>query len=253
MPVFLEDRTVVVTGAGSGFGRACALRFLADGARVIGADIDIDGLERIAAEGVSTITADCARDGDMRAMVQKALDETGRIDVLFSNAGYSINRRVDQFGDGEFERMIAVHVFGALYAMRAAIPYMRTSRFGRIVATLSRGAEIATAGNSAYSAAKASLWALLRCAAEEVHGDGVLVNGLIPGPTNTLIWRRPRPELQPPDAVYPTVRMLATLDDDGPHGKMFFWEREYPLFLGTIPAGATLDYWDQREGRRTPQ
>ena len=54
------------------------------------------------------------------------------------------------------------------------------------------------------------------------------------------------PHLQPPEDVYPTVNMMATFPDDGPTGKVYFWEREYPLFLSTIPKGATLDYWIER-------
>ena len=58
----------------------------------------------------------------------------------------------------------------------------------------------------------------------------ILVNMLIPGPTNTPIWGRDLPQLQPPEATYPTARMLATLADDGPTGKVFWDEAEYPMF-----------------------
>jgi 3-hydroxybutyrate dehydrogenase len=235
MTVSLRGRTIVITGAASGIGRAAALGFLADGATVVGADIDVGGLKSLEQHGATVVEADCAMDLDMRRMIAKAINATGRVDVLFSNAGYGLPRRVEDLGDGEFEKLISVHLFGAMYALRAAIPHMRDRKFGRVITTLSRGAEGATPGNSAYATAKAALWALMRCAAEELHDDNILVNGLIPGMTNTRIWGRPRPELQDPEKVYPAVRQLATLPDDGPHGKVFFNGREYPLFLRTIP------------------
>jgi NAD(P)-dependent dehydrogenase (short-subunit alcohol dehydrogenase family) len=191
-----------------------------------------------------TMVADVSDDAAMRAMVSKAVDETGRIDVLFNNAGAGNLTRVEDFAEGEFERMMAVHVFGAVYAMRAAVPHMRRQKYGRVISTISRGAEV-TRG-VAYAAAKSALWAVGRCLAAEVADDNILVNSMIPGPTNTRIWGRDMPTMQPPEAVYPTARMLATFPDGGPSGKVFFWEKEYPLFLNTIPEGATLDYWQER-------
>ncbi len=236
----IEGRTVVIT---------CAEGVLADGATVLGVDKRADRLEALASKGALTLAADVADKSAMAALVEKAVSDTDRIDVLFNNAGMGSPKRVEDLGDGEFEHFMTVHVYGALYAMRAAVPHMRRQNYGRIVSTISRGAE-ATRG-AAYNAAKAALWSLSRCLAEEVADDNILVNSLIPGPTNTAIFGRDMPHLQPPEKVYPTVRMMATFDEDGPRGKVFFWEKEYPMFLGTIPKRATLDYWKayaKREG-----
>jgi NAD(P)-dependent dehydrogenase (short-subunit alcohol dehydrogenase family) len=240
----LEGKTVIITGAGSGIGLACALGFLADGARVLGVDNQGERLEALASKGALTMTVDVAEDASIRGMVNKAIEETGRIDVLFNNAGMGSMTRIEDLKEGEFERMMAVHVFGAVYAMRATVPHMRRQKYGRIISTISRGAE-ATWG-SAYAAAKAALWAVTRCLAQEVADDNILVNSLIPGPTNTRIFGRDMPHLQPPEAVYPTVRMMATFPNSGPSGKVFFWEREYPMFLKTISEGADLAYWEER-------
>lgn len=241
----------MITGAASGIGLACAEGFLAEGAKVLGVDIDGEKLKALAAKGAMTMTLDVADDAAIRAMVKKAVDETGRIDVLFNNAGMGSNVRVEDFPDGYFERYMAVHVFGAVYAMRAAIPYMRRQKYGRIISTISRAAE-STKEGAAYSAAKAALWSVSRCLAEEVADDNILVNALIPGPTNTAIFKRPMPHLQPPEAVYPTVRMMATFPDGSPTGKVFFWEKEYPMFLVTIPKNASLDYWNERLAKMVP-
>jgi NAD(P)-dependent dehydrogenase (short-subunit alcohol dehydrogenase family) len=240
----LEGKTVIITGAGSGIGLACAEGFLADGARVLGVDNQSERLQALAAKGALTMTADVAEDASIRAMINKAVAETGRVDVLFNNAGMGSRTRIEDFKDGEFERMMAVHVFGAVYAMRAAIPHMRRQKYGRIISTISRGAE-ATWG-AAYAAAKAALWAVTRCLAQETADENILVNALIPGPTNTRIFGRDMPHLQPPEDVYPTVRMMAAFPEGGPSGKVFFWEREYPLFLKTIPEGSSLEYWEER-------
>jgi len=245
----LKGMTAVITGAGSGIGLACAEGFMADGVKVLGVDNKPQRLEALAAKGAMTMGADVADEAAIRDMVQMAIDETGRIDILFNNAGMGSPKRIEDLADGEFERFMAVHVFAAVYAMKAAVPHMRKQKFGRIISTTSRGAE-ALRGAS-YNAAKAALWSVSRCLAFEVKEDNILVNALIPGPTNTAIFGRDMPHLQPPEKVYPTVKMMATFDEEGPTGKVFFWEKEYPMFLSTIPKGATLDYWREyaeREG-----
>ena len=85
-------------------------------------------------------------------------------------------------------------------------------------------------GTSAYSAAKSAIWSTSRIAAREVSDSDILINMLIPGPTNTRIWGKDRPDLQSPEATYSTAKMLATLPTGGPTGKVFWNEKEYPLF-----------------------
>lgn len=241
----LDNKTVVITGAASGIGLACAEGFLNDGARVLGADINEDGLKTLEARGGAVMTVDVADRAQVKAMVQQAIGLWGRIDVLMNNAGYGIFTRMEDYAPGEYERLIAVHVFSAVYGMHAAIPYMRRQKYGRIINMISRGAEAAMPGWSAYSSAKAALWALTRCTALEVADEDILVNAMIPGPTDTGIWGKPRPELQKPSAVYPSARMLATLPRGGASGKVFWNKMEYPMFLSTIPEGATLEPWSQ--------
>jgi NAD(P)-dependent dehydrogenase (short-subunit alcohol dehydrogenase family) len=225
----VAGRTIVVTGAGSGIGRALAEGFLRDGARVVAADIRPEGLAPLEARGALVQVVDVSVRDQVRGLLERARAATGRVDVLFNNAGFGSRRAVADLEEGEFERMIAVHLFGTIHGMRFAIPIMREQGRGRIVNTLSRAAEVCGPLDSAYSAAKAATWAATRSAARECADADILINGLIPGPTNTAIWGRDMPTLQPPEAVYPTALMLATLPAGGPTGRVFWNEKEYPL------------------------
>lgn len=239
-PESMEGRSVIVTGAGSGIGRALALGFCRDGAAVVGVDQDEERLAALGEVGVRTVTGDVTDPATLVAAVTAALELRGRVDVLFNNAGFGSRGRVDSQPIERFRDVVAVHLFASYAGIQAVCPAMQRQRHGRIVNVLSRAAEACLPTNSAYSAGKAALWALTRSAAAELAPDGILVNGLIPGMTNTAIWGRDRPELQPPEAVYPTALALATLRDDGPTGRVFWDLEEYPLFEWTIGRGVLL-------------
>ena len=166
----------------------------------------------------------------MRALVEFALDRTGRVDVVFNNAGVGFHRRLTDLREDEFEKHVAIHLFGAVHGMRFALPVMQRQGYGRIINTISRAAEFASPKNSAYAAAKAAIWAATRSTAAENSQADILINMLIPGPTNTGIWKRDMPKLQAPDRTFPTARMLATLPAGGPNARVFWDEKEYPLF-----------------------
>lgn len=234
----IAGRTVVVTGAASGIGRALAAGFLGAGARVVAADIDAEGLEPLAERGALTQSTDVREREQVEALVARAELDTGRLDVLVNNAGNAISQKIEALEPGEFENVVAVHLFGTVYGLRAAIPVMRGHGSGRIVNLLSRAAESPGSGMSAYGASKAALWALTRTAAKETGDADILINGLIPGPTNTAIWGRDMPRLQPPEAVYPTALQLATLPPGGPSGQVFWDGQLYPLMAASNPPPA---------------
>jgi NAD(P)-dependent dehydrogenase (short-subunit alcohol dehydrogenase family) len=226
----LEGRTVVITGAASGIGRAFAQGFRSDGAEVVGCDIDESGLAALAGLGIHTSVADVSDDDAVRGVIDLALERTGRVDVLFNNAGMGNRTAVEDLAPGEFERMLAVHLFGCIYGMRAAIPVMRAQGYGRIVNIISRAAESPAGNNAAYGAAKAGIWVASRSAAAETAGSGILVNMLFPGMTNTGIWGRDMPGMQDPADVYPSARVVATLPADGPSGTVFYRGEPYAMF-----------------------
>jgi 3-hydroxybutyrate dehydrogenase len=226
----VKKKTIVITGAASGIGRAWAKAFNEEGANVIGCDINQEGLSSLKELGISTLVTDVSKDQQVKDLVNFAIEKTGRLDVVFNNAGMGYGHKLEESPVGAFEHHVAVHLFGCVYGMKNAIPVMRKQGSGRIINTISRNAETNTPGTSAYSAAKAAIWSASRVAAYEVSDSDILINMIIPGPTNTGIWGRDMKHLQSPEATYPTARMLATLKEGGPTAKVFWDEKEYLMF-----------------------
>ena len=232
----IEGKTLVITGAASGIGRALALGFASDGARVIASDINEPALREIASERIATLAVDVGRDEDVRGMIAFAQKSTGRVDVLFNNAGLGGANLIEQIEDDMFERYIRVHLFGAYYGTRAALKVMRQQGFGRVINTLSRHAGQRAKGFAAYASAKAGMLALTRVTSAEVAGVDILVNGMIPGPTRSGMMTGDN--LQAPEAVYPGALWLATLPAGGPNGKVFWNRKETDLFAPEAGAKA---------------
>ena len=226
----IEGKTIVITGAANGIGRAWAEMFFADGAKVIACDKDEEKLLELDKQGVTTVIADVSQPKEVEGFINLAVRETGKLDALFNNAGMGFGYKLEDSPDGSFEHHVAVHLFGAVYGMRYAIPVMREQGHGRIINTISRNAETNTPTTSAYSAAKAGIWSASRVAAKEVIDTDILINMLIPGPTNTQIWGKEMSHLQEPKETYPTAKKLVLLERGGPNGKVFWNEKEYPMF-----------------------
>jgi len=203
---------------------------------VLATDINAAALSEIASDRLATLTVDVGNDADVRRMIAHAHESTGRLDVVFNNAGLGGARPIEQIDDDMFERYIRVHLFGAYYGTRAALPMMREQGFGRIINTLSRHAGQRARGFAAYASAKAGMLALTRVTAAEVTGVDILVNGMIPGPTKSGMMKGDN--LQEPEAVYPGALWLATLPADGPSGKVFWNKREIDLFAPEAGAAA---------------
>jgi 3-hydroxybutyrate dehydrogenase len=144
----LKSMTVCITGAASGIGHAISNGFLDDGAKVVAVDINSEGLKPLYEKGAITKIVDVTDFTQVKSMVETAVEETGRLDALFNNAGIGIRRNIHEFKDDEYEKVIRVNVFGPVYGIRAAIPVMRSQNYGRIINLVSRAAE---AGNDAMS------------------------------------------------------------------------------------------------------
>lgn len=183
----LRDKCCVVTGGGTGIGRAVALRFAAEGARVVVNGRREAALDEVAAlaEGITTFAGDLTKPETARGLVQHTIDALGGVDVLFHGAG--VLRRNENLGettDAEWGNDIATNLTGAFHVVRAAIPALRVSR-GVVILVASQLAHIAAPGYATYCATKGGILSLTRALALDLGPEGVRVNALSPGVVET--------------------------------------------------------------------
>jgi NAD(P)-dependent dehydrogenase (short-subunit alcohol dehydrogenase family) len=183
----LEGRRCLVTGGGSGIGRAVAQRFAREGALVVVAGRRPERLEETAAasDAISVCAGDVARAHEAAAMVHAVVDRHGGLDVLFHAAGVlRRNERLEETDERAWRRDIDVNLTGAYHLARAAIPPLRGSR-GSLVFVASQLAHVGQPGYATYCAAKGGVLALTRALATDLGPHGVRVNALSPGVVDT--------------------------------------------------------------------
>lgn len=222
----LRELVVLITGAGSGIGNALARRFRADGASVVGCDLEPS---LSAAEEACDLAQVCdVTDPEaVSRLVSTTTERFERLDVLIANAGIGRGGKLADVAWHDIEDVVQVNLFGVMHCFRAALPVMRRQGRGRLIALASRNAEFCPPGLTGYNVSKAGVVALTRTLAHELGDEDILVNNLIPGPTQTPLFPIGDRE---PDACYPTARMLATLPAGGPTGRTFFDLEDYPVY-----------------------
>jgi NAD(P)-dependent dehydrogenase (short-subunit alcohol dehydrogenase family) len=184
----LAGKRAIVTGAGSGIGRASALLFAAEGARVLAADKNAASVaETVSAIGEAGGTAlaagiDAGAEADVKGLVARALEAWGGLDVFYANAGIS-GGRVPLFEQPVelWQEVLRVNLIGPFLAIKHAGPVMVRQGAGSIVCTASVAGLRANAGGPPYAASKAGVISLVQTAANDLYGTGVRVNAICPG------------------------------------------------------------------------
>ena len=196
----LPHKIAIVTCAGSGIGRAIALRFAAEGARVIAVARRLETLQTVAAEArgeVVPFACDISQPDQVAALGEFCRKRHGRLDVLANNAGIGgdSNKRLHELSIESFDRVMNVNVRGAFLVLRQAVALMLESGGGAIVNMASIGSFRATAGSGAYITSKGALLMMTRTAALEYVKDNIRVNAVCPGVIRTAILDNAPPEL----------------------------------------------------------
>ncbi|GAA5048740.1 NAD(P)-dependent dehydrogenase (short-subunit alcohol dehydrogenase family) [Thermocatellispora tengchongensis] len=192
-------KTVLISGASAGIGRALALGFAAEGATVIAAARGEDALKEtvrlIEAEGgrAEARTVDVADSASVAALISGIVAAHGRLDIAVNNAGVLTLGRVEELPEAEWERMFRINTTGVFHAMKHQIAAMRAGGRGGVIINMSSsvGEHIRVPGMAAYGASKAAVTALSRTAALECIGDGIRINSVSPGPHDTTMSMRP--------------------------------------------------------------
>lgn len=188
----LAGKVAVVTGAGSGMGEGIVELFVAEGARVVAADISgkQDAVAERLGEACVACHVDVSKAEDVRAMLDLAVERFGRLDILCNNAGIQgpIALTAD-YDDDAFDRVIAVNLRGVYLGMKHAIPHMLRTGGGSIVNTSSMAALVAFTALPAYSASKGGVSMLTKLTAAEYASQGIRVNGILPGAIDTGMTR----------------------------------------------------------------
>lgn len=190
----LEDLVCLITGAGSGIGRATSIRFAEEGARVVVADIDTSAAAETARlvaaatgrdDGTLVVALDVTDADSCSAAVGRVVETWARIDVLFNNAGIAGVGTVEETSLELWERVMAVNVRGVFLVARAVLPVMVAAGQGSIINMSSTIAEIGLARRASYAASKGAVLALTRQMQADYAQHGIRVNALLPGTIHT--------------------------------------------------------------------
>jgi NADP-dependent 3-hydroxy acid dehydrogenase YdfG len=236
----LDGKVALVTGAGRGIGRAIALAFAAEGAAVVLVARSRADLASVAAEirerngRALAIPTDVTQDGAVEAMIEQALTDLGRIDVLVTSAGTAAFGAVAESKPADWDTMLALNLRAVMVCCRAVLPAMLRQRAGTILNVGSIASKRALPGSAVYTATKTAVDAFSRVLAEELRPHGVRVGVLVAGAVDTPLWDSmgaspPREKMLRPEDVARAAVLMATLP---PHAAL----EELTL----LPAGGIL-------------
>lgn len=212
----LEDKVALVIGSARGIGKAIAVRFAEEGAKLVIADTEREAGAATAAElGAPFIHTDVSKLADAEAAVALTLEKYGRLDIMVQNAGIYPWQLLEQTSVEDWDRVMGVNLRGSFIAARAALVPMKAQGYGRILFTSSiTGPHVTSPGHGHYSATKAGINGLIRAAALEFAGYGITVNGVEPGNilTEAVQQQRSPAFLKSMEDAIPLGRLGSTRD-----------------------------------------
>ena len=196
----LKDKVALVTGAASGIGRAIALRYATEGARVVVADLQqdpaqhvVDEIRTAGSDGIA-VAMDVTDEAAVNAGVATTIKTYGRLDVMVSNAGIQIVHPLEEFSYSDWKRMMAIHIDGAFLTTKACLPHMYAQGSGALIYMGSVHSKEASLLKAPYVAAKHALLGLARTVAKEGGKRGVRANVICPGFVRTPLVDKQIPE-----------------------------------------------------------
>ncbi|MFL9945839.1 SDR family oxidoreductase [Paraburkholderia agricolaris] len=208
----LQNKIAVVTGSGSGIGRATAIKFAKEGAKVVVADKDGDRADAVVAEietlggAAKAYSVDVSKTEDVEGLMAFTVRVWNRIDILVNNAGYGMAATVLETSEGDWEDLMAVNVKGVFLSCKHALPYMIAHGGGSIVNTASAVSVVGIANRAAYVASKGAVAALTRAMAIDHVKQNIRVNCLGVGTVDSPYYEEMLANSSDPDALLAGLR-----------------------------------------------
>jgi NAD(P)-dependent dehydrogenase (short-subunit alcohol dehydrogenase family) len=240
----LEGLRAIVTGAGSGIGRAIAVRFAAEGARVMCADVNLESAQETAGllstPGIAA-HVDVSSEAEMQSLVALALEQFGGLECMVNNAGVGIAARITDTTEADWDRVMNVCMKGTFFGMKHAIPAIQGSSHpqntdGSVINMASIGSFVGLLDRAVYCAAKAGILGMTRAAALDHIPDGIRVNCIAPGTVDTPWVARITAGYADPEAARAAMRARQ------PHGRLVTAEEIAAMaaYLASLEAASVV-------------
>lgn len=241
----LKDKMVIVTGGGGGIGGATCRRFAEEGAKVAVFDVDAMAAERTASSiadaggAARAFACDITDHAAVLRAVAAAEETLGPAGVLVNNAGWDVFRLFKDSTPAEWQKLIAINLVGALNMHHAVLPGMLARRAGRIVNIASDAARVGSSGEAVYAACKAGLVGFSKTLAREHARQGITVNVVCPGATNTALFAEYKKGAGDPEKLEEAFRRAVPMGrigepDDLPGAILFFSSDDAAFITGQV-------------------